>query len=201
LLEQFAFVGVRGPLSAELLSEVGFSNVEVVGDPVLVYASDTMEDCAAYEPNLIGLNIGWDRSMKQFGTEAEIYERITTLAKRARSAGWKVRWFVVCPADLEMTVEAAAKSGTSEEIIQCYTNASEYIAGKIAAFCRMRLHSVVLATCAYVPSLMIEYRPKCRVICYQYPKSITCYEQIVYAEEMWSKASWLGSNQEAVKSL
>jgi polysaccharide pyruvyl transferase WcaK-like protein len=205
LLEQCAFVGVRGPLSAELLSEVGFSNVEVVGDPVLVYASDTMEDCAAYEPDRIGINIGWDRQMKQFGTESEICEQVTTLAKLARSAGWKVRWFIVCPADLGITLEAAAKSDTSEEIMQCYTNASEYIAEvkSCAVFVGMRLHSVVLATCAYVPSLMLEYRPKCR----DYMLSIAqehnlLRTDILHSEEMWSRASWLGSNRENLsKSL
>ncbi|MBW1929140.1 MAG: polysaccharide pyruvyl transferase family protein [Deltaproteobacteria bacterium] len=164
LLNQCRFVGVRGPLSAELLRDAGVKSVEVVGDPVLVFASDDFRTASqGYRHKLLGMNVGWDR-WKQWGTEEKIYARAVKLASYAREAGWKVRWFIVSPADVEITIEIASASGTLDEICRIYTDAVRYIdlVKSCSVFVGTRLHSVVLATCSYVPSLALEYRPKCR---------------------------------------
>jgi len=44
ILQRCNYIGVRGPLSAELLTDVGINRVEVVGDPVLVFAPDSCEN-------------------------------------------------------------------------------------------------------------------------------------------------------------
>jgi len=163
ILEKCDYVGVRGPLSAELLTDIGIANVDVVGDPVLVFAPNNWKNCDLYIPNSIGLNIGWDR-ITQWGEPEKIYAECVKLATFARRAGWKVRWFAVWPPDLAITRKLAKISGTEDEIYEIYSNASEYIelVKPLSVFVGTRLHSAVLATCAYVPSIMLEYRPKCR---------------------------------------
>jgi len=199
ILRRCAYVGVRGPLSAELLANMGVNNVEVIGDPVLFFASDTRAQDDLGVPCSIGLNIGWDR-VAQWGEPEKIYAEYLTLASRAKKSGWKVRWFVACPRDLAMTEKLAGASSTQDEICQIYSNPVEYIdlVRPLSAFVGTRLHSVALATCAYVPSVMLEYRPKCR----DYMMSIGHEDHVVRTDEFRGEAVWdfvklLSSQREA----
>lgn len=199
ILRRCAYVGVRGPLSAELLANMGVNNVEVIGDPVLFFASDTRKPDDLDMPRSIGLNVGWDR-VGQWGEPEKIYAEYVTLAARARKSGWKVRWFVVWPPDLAITEELAGASDTQDEICQTYSNPRDYInlVKSLSVFVGTRLHSVVLATCAYVPSVMLEYRPKCR----DYMMSIGREDHVVRTDEFKAEAVWdfvklLSSQREA----
>ena len=56
----------------------------------------------------------------------------------------------------------------------------------MSTFVGMKLHAVALATCAYVPSIMLEYQPKCR----DYMQAIgqdtaTIRTDCFKAEEVW----------------
>ena len=197
LLEQCNFIGVRGPLSAQILADAGVNRVEIVGDPALVYAFDMWDQSAAYIPETIGLNIGWDR-VKQWGTQEHIFSEATLLAKRAKDAGWKVKWFVVCSADEGMTTKVATASGTTSDICHVYNDPVEYmnLVKSCSVFVGTRLHSVVLATCAYVPSLMLAYRPKC----VDYMLSIGQDDHVIRtdkfrADEVWEKACHLSAER------
>jgi polysaccharide pyruvyl transferase WcaK-like protein len=197
LLNRCSFVGVRGPLSARLLSDVNVGNVEMVGDPTLIFASDTWNHRNIHMPNSIGLNIGWDWA-KQWGTQENIYNEAINLASLARSEGWLIKWFVLCPADVDITNEIAIRSGTDCNIYCIYNDPIKYIdiIRSCSVFVGTRLHSVVLATCAYVPSFSIEYRPKCR----DYMLSIQQENFVVRADKfkarnLWEKALNVNDNQ------
>lgn len=197
LLRQCRFVGVRGPLSAQLLTDVQVSGVEIVGDPVLVFASDTWDQRSTYIPNSIGLNIGWDRA-SQWGIQERIFTEAVKLATLAKDAGWRIRWFIVCPADIDITSEIAVLSGTNDDICHIYTDPLKYInlVKSCSVFAGMRLHSVVLATCAYVPPLVLEYRPKCL----DYMLSIRHEEFVIrtdmfQANDVWEKACHINANR------
>jgi polysaccharide pyruvyl transferase WcaK-like protein len=161
LLERCPFIGVRGPISAEQLSSAGMKDIHIVGDPIVTFAHEEINSFPI--PNSIGLNIGTSGA-KVWGNEAQICEEMIALAKRAREAKWQVDWFVVWPNDLEITRRAAAASGTSERIHQIYDEHQLFTAEvrKLSAFVGMKLHATALATCALTPSVMLEYRPKCR---------------------------------------
>jgi polysaccharide pyruvyl transferase WcaK-like protein len=75
-----------------------------------------------------------------------------------------VVWFVVWPKDLAATENAAKESGTGSHVHAIYVDHAKYLdlASECSVFVGMKLHAVVLATCAAVPSIMLEYRPKCR---------------------------------------
>ena len=197
LLKQCTFVGVRGPLSAQLLADVHVDRVEVVGDPALVFAFDKWDQSDSYTPDSIGINIGWDRA-KQWGTQEHILSEATRLAALAKSARWRVRWFVVCSADLEITSKVATDSGTTSDICHVYNDPAEYmnLVKSCSVFVGTRLHSVVLATCAYIPSLMLAYRPKCK----DYMLSIGQGDYVIctdkfHAEEVWQKAFHMNSER------
>jgi polysaccharide pyruvyl transferase WcaK-like protein len=161
LLERCQYIGVRGPRSAELLAEVGFPGIEVVGDPVLAFAEKDI--VRTHAPNSIGLNIGTSDG-NVWGYETRIRDEVAALAKTAREAGWKVEWFVVWPKDMELTRQAALASGTAQHIHVICEDHRRFIrqARELTAFVGMKLHATVLATCALTPSIMLEYRPKCR---------------------------------------
>ncbi len=168
VLEKCDYVGVRGPISVELLNEVGFTNVEVIGDPVLALAGEALPNENDIHEKTIGLNIGValgsSGDSQMWGDADDVFQQYVKLAKTANQAGWKVHWLVVWKNDLEITLAAAKQSGTEEYIHQEYYDYKKYLdlVRKISVFVGMKLHSVALAMCGYVPSVMLEYRPKCR---------------------------------------
>lgn len=169
VLERCDYVGVRGPMSAEVLTGMGVHHVEVIGDPVLVFADDHVATIPERDAPSLGLNVGHSNGVV-WGSEERMCEQFTRLAKAAKRSGWKVQWFVVWDGDLETTLRVAAASDTTDHIYRIYDDHREFmrLVRPLSAFVGMKLHAVVLSTCAYVPSIMVEYRPKCR----DYMKSI-----------------------------
>jgi polysaccharide pyruvyl transferase WcaK-like protein len=160
LLNRCGYVGVRGPRSAELLADAGVRNVEVVGDPVIAFADE--EPALEIEPNSIGFNIGYNHG-NQWGDERLLPEEFLALAKLAKQANWSIKWFVVFPRDLEITEQLALATGTQDNIVCIYQDAKAYMkeVRSMSTFIGMKLHATMLATCTHVPSVMLEYDPKC----------------------------------------
>jgi len=161
VLEQCRSIGVRGPRSAELLGGIGLNSVEVVGDPVLTFALRDVN--AAPLLDSVGLNLGTSDG-KVWGDEDRIRREMTALARTARESGWRVEWYVVWPKDLEITMQAAEASGTSQNVHVICEDHGLFMrqVRRLSVFVGMKLHATVLATCALTPSVMLEYRPKCR---------------------------------------
>lgn len=163
VLERASYLGVRGPLSARSLHEAGLPKAEVIGDPVLAFAEPAPPPPRTAARSSVGLNLGVSRG-NVWGSEEHIARECTALARRARERGFDVQWFVVHPQDLAATRTAARASGTEGRIHELYRDHRRFmdLVRPLGAFVGMKLHAVVLATCAYVPSVMLEYRPKCR---------------------------------------
>jgi len=186
-------------MSAELLSDAGVSNVEVIGDPVLAFATEQSPGNTSYITNSIGLNIGQAKGCL-WGSEDYICAEYVKLAALAKKTGWQVRWFVVYPPDLPITRKVAQLSETAEEIHEIYFHPQKYIelVRPLSIFVGMKLHAVALATCAFVPSIMLEYQPKCR----DYMQSIGQNDMVVRtdkfrAEKIWEIGCTLNSNRQA----
>lgn len=185
VLERCSFLGVRGPISAEALRQAGFSAVEMVGDPVVAFAQD--EICRDPAERRLGLNIG-TADGRVHGGEQRLTDEIVRLARIARGEGWTVEWFVVWPKDLAPTLRAASLSQTAGAVHLVYRDHRAFIdrARRLTLFAGMKLHATVLATCALTPSLMIEYRPKCR----DYMESIGQGAANVRADRFRAAAAW-----------
>lgn len=200
ILEGCKYVGVRGPMSAQLLSDAGIRNVDVIGDPVLIFAKDIPRKNDLISDDSIGLNISND-GHGQWGSIEKFHKEYIQLARIARSAGWHVKWFVLQPNDLSLTRQIAELSGTGSEIDEIYEDHNLFMnsVNTLKTFLGTKLHSVVLATCAYVPSIMIEYRPKCR----DYMRSIgqdalTVRTDEFVAGRVWEMLNSLNKNSHAV---
>ena len=134
----------------------------------------------------------WDRQDK-------LFDKIVKLASLAGKTGWKVKWFVVWTKDHDITQRAAKASGTDEHIHEICIDHIKYmdLVSDLTVFVGMKLHAVALATCAGVPSIMLEYRPKCR----DYMKSIRqdnlCERiDLFEAEKLWEKISDIQNDRE-----
>ena len=142
LLENCDFVGVRGPMSLQLLKDQGFDNAQVVGDPILVFASDQKADQSASTPNTIGLNITYGQK-EIWGDHDRVCRQYAELARIAKQAGWKVQWFVVWKEDLDITKKAAKLSSTEECIHIIYDDYKKYfnLVSRVSVFVGMKLHA------------------------------------------------------------
>lgn len=197
ILDQCSYLGVRGPRSAQLLADAGLKDVEIIGDPALVFARGRSPEKDSYFPDSIGLNIGQAGGC-MWGDEDRVLDQYVRLARHAKKDGWLVRWFVVYPPDLSITKKAAELSGTDDEIYRTYTDVAQYLelVRPLSTFVGMKLHATALAACAYVPSVMLEYRPKCR----DFMQSIgqdeaTIRTDVFEAEEVWEMVSEWNSNR------
>ena len=186
VLARCTYVGVRGPRSAEILGDIGIE-AEVIGDPVIALADPKREAETEVVPDSVGLNIGQSYG-NVWGSEREIQQEFVRLATLANNAGWKVRWFVVWPEDLAITVQTARDSGTESEICEVYRDPEAFLdlVRPLSVFAGIKLHAVVLATCAHVPSVMLEYRPKCR----DYMRSIEQEEYVVRTDSFKGAQVW-----------
>jgi len=83
--------------------------------------------------------------------------------RRLKQGGWTIRFFCVWPNDLPVVRELAARTGISNpDIIVEYRDAARYIreVGYCRVFIGMKLHAAILAVCAGVATMALEYQPK-----------------------------------------
>jgi len=70
-------------MSAEVLADIGLDNVEVVGDPVLVFADRDYTANAGSSTASLGLNVGHSRG-KVWGSEESMCEQFVRLERNIR---------------------------------------------------------------------------------------------------------------------
>ena len=161
-------VGVRGPLSKEFLESAGARNVRVTGDPA-VWLHEPLRPSANLEPERpfrIGVNCGsakyiWGNLSQLLSWQAEIVQQLG-------AAGHAVELFAVCPEDMAACTEVARLANIGiTPVLEPLTSYPAYKAKLIGfdAVIAVKLHAGVLAACASVPFLMLEYQPKCRDFC------------------------------------
>jgi polysaccharide pyruvyl transferase WcaK-like protein len=160
VLRDLAYVGVRGPDSAATLARVGV-DAEILGDPVCWFSQEL--DYWKPREKVFGLNVGQAHGL-MFGDEATVHANFASYLKTMKQRGWDVEFFCVWPEDLPTTRQVAAEAGIEAPTIHCiYEEARPYLerVRSMKFFVGIKLHAVALAMAANVPSLMIEYRPKC----------------------------------------
>ncbi len=161
VLRPLEYVGTRGPESAETLRRAGV-NAQVLGDPVCWFSQ--APDFWKPEPQLIGMNIGTSHG-HMYGDERKVQDTFAQVAKMLISHGHRVEFFCVWPDDLETTRRVATEAGLSNPVIhEIYEGARAFqeAVRRVQVFVGIKLHACALAMCASVPTLMVEYRAKCR---------------------------------------
>lgn len=162
LLRGFAAVGVRGVRSAELLNDRGIT-AEVVGDPALELTAEELAPPG--ETRHLGVNIGQSYGRLWGGNEQAVLDHMGEAIGRLAENGWGVTLFCVWDEDLDMTHRLADRLGPAvRKVVHEPIDAGRYMdeVRRCEVFLGLKLHAVILAICAGVPGVMVEYRPKCR---------------------------------------
>lgn len=159
LLRSLNRVTLRGPRSQQILGELGL-HAPVVGDPALLLADDPPAEPGA--EGLLGLNIGISRSI--WGSDpVGLLEEIVRFGRTLTSRGWRIRFLPMWPADLAYIREAAERIGSAAHVIDGYLDLDRTLDAmrECRVLVGLKLHAVVLASAVHVPSVMLEYQPKC----------------------------------------
>jgi hypothetical protein len=162
ILERCTYIGVRGPRSQRHLRQIGIES-EVIGDPACMFVRPAPLRQATGQRRL-GLNLG-SGSQGMFGNDESVLGSLLGFARKMLDDRWNLTLYVVFPGDMPVAAELARRVGLPQSQIRCfYDDAGAFIdsVSDQTVFVGFKLHAVVLAYCAHVPALMIEYRPKCR---------------------------------------
>ncbi len=162
LLPRFSILSVRGPQSQAILEHCGCRNVRITGDLALVFSKPPRKD----DPHdrLLGVNVGTSRGNVWGGSEDQVLGVVGQAVHRLQKRGWHVTIFSVWPPDYPLCVRLARRLNLSRSAVAkhyVHAEAFQHAVSRCSAFVGMKLHSVILACCAQVPSVMLEYHPKC----------------------------------------
>jgi len=162
-LKEAHYVGVRGPHSARLLREWGVAReVRVVGDPALYFAVDEPHRGSG---RVIGINLGTTSNKLWGGDDERLLQDVTRELQTLADRGWSIRFFPVIASDVA-TMRKVMEALPAERcfLVEYGGDAQTFVEAVrlVDVFVGEKLHSVVLAVCGGVPSVMLEYHPKCR---------------------------------------
>jgi hypothetical protein len=160
-LERFRFVSVRGVESRRILDGYGFSRAEVIGDPALYFARESI--VLKREAKSIGVNIS-NYSHFWGHTQNETVDILSDLITWLLREGCAVTLFPSMPEDLALCSRIRADRDWGRvRIFGNYTDRGGLL-DAIAAqdlFVGVKLHTVIAACCVSTPAIMIGYQPKC----------------------------------------
>ena len=155
ILSEFQTVSVRGPRSAELLSDIGL-NVQVSGDPALVLPRP---DIVA-EDGLIGVNLGFGDDL--WGHDpARLAEEISLAMKHLSTQGYRFVGILMNPEDRRWT-EVALHGLAADIVLPVDVGAAARELARCSVAIVSRLHAGILASLSDTPVVSLEYQPKCR---------------------------------------
>jgi Polysaccharide pyruvyl transferase len=156
ILSEFRIVSVRGPRSAELLSDVGL-NVQVSGDPVLLLPRPDVHP----ESGLIGLNLGFGDDDLWGQDPAMVADEMSSAVRELASQGHRFVGILMNRADRRWTERAL--DGIPADIVQPVdANAAARELARCSVAVVSRLHAGILAALSETPVVSLEYLPKCR---------------------------------------
>ena len=155
ILSEFHTVSVRGPRSAELLSDVGL-NVEVSGDPALLLPRPDVVP----EDGLIGVNLGFGDDL--WGHDpAMVAEEMSGAMRQLSSQGHRFVGILMNPDDRKWT-ELALNDITADIVLPADAGAAARELARCSVAIVSRLHAGILAALSDTPVISLEYQPKCR---------------------------------------
>lgn len=151
---------VRGPLSQETLYKYNIKS-KVIGDPAFGYANEC-EFFRGGKKILVNLLSPLDA-----GEKIIYLDFISNLASSLsvfQAKGWVIDFLALGPGDYSYIDNFRSGFGFFEsEIAEIYTSIDRFfeVLRGVSLIISMRLHGAILASCAGVPFLLCNYRPKC----------------------------------------
>lgn len=177
ILSEFHTVSVRGPRSAELLSDIGL-NVEVSGDPALLLPRPNV----APEDGLIGVNLGFGDDL--WGHDPEMLaEEMSGAMRQLSSQGYRLVGILMNRDDKRWT-EVALNDIAADIVLPVDASAAARELGRCSVAIVSRLHAAILASLSNTPVVSLEYQPKCR----DFALSIDDERSLIRTDELSSAA-------------
>ena len=160
-LKKAAYIFVRGPQSADILEAHGIKNIKIIGDPALSLYTPKNTDFE--KKGKIGINIAgeyptWGNSQKQ------VCKAIAEIINYLTKSGHEIELLPMNPDDLKFSREVIKDFNIGNISIWNKYDKVHATMDHIKTFdlvIGQRLHSLVLACGCAVPSIALEYRPKC----------------------------------------
>lgn len=162
-LSAFSFVGVRGPYSKKDLDDIGLEGSVVVGDTALSLSSDSFvkKDIK----RIIGINYGINEMQTTWGNDTHYKNEVINLIKNLIYQGFTIHILPVFSEDIQSNIEICrAINNKNCKLKINYMSYEAYSSElqKCDIFIGQKLHSTIMACMNRIPSIMIEYNPKCR---------------------------------------
>jgi polysaccharide pyruvyl transferase WcaK-like protein len=158
------YIGVRGPLSKKLLTEWGVAReIKIIGDPALLFLRDAI--VRKKKNRILGVNVGFTGGLLWGGDDEAFLNKLVDELRVIGDRGWSFKFFPVYKKDIEITYKMMKLLKEYKvECVENYMDIDKFMdeMDNIDVFIGEKLHSVVLAICTHTPSMMLEYRPKCR---------------------------------------
>lgn len=161
LLRKFVYVGVRGPLSQKYLQNAGLK-VDIVGDSALALAKE--EYRKRNEKKIIGINLSSGTDNAMWGDSSMLIKEMLISIKKLTEEGFTIRLLPIWKDDLSICKIIYKEINNKQcELVQAFDTTEDYIneLDKCDLFIGLKLHATILATMLRIPSIMLEYRPKC----------------------------------------
>jgi hypothetical protein len=161
-LNEFSFLGVRGPISYAHLAKAGIRNVQITGESVLSLAPTDV--VVTPSSGTIGINIGFPKKLVRETVRYEYLVQMISLIKQFIGIGLFVKLLPVCSEDLYISKLILKKIGNANcAISNKYNNHNEFY--KSIQNCDLviahKLHAGILSFNCRKPILQIEYQSKC----------------------------------------
>jgi hypothetical protein len=154
------YLSVRGERSAEILRGLGVGAI-VSGDIALGLHPRPAEP----RERILGICMASPTDGMWGGTVESALDTVVGLSRRLIREGWMIHLYLIYRrADGAITRELMRRIDNADSVRAISpTSTDDYLnhVGEATVFIGMRLHSVVLASVAAVPSVALAYRPKC----------------------------------------
>ena len=163
ILQGCELLSVRGPLSYELLQDLGLPQVEVIGDPALGLAPDRAPVYRTRQRLVI--NLAQESRPTADSGEHAMHRQLAKLSNDFADRGGELIGVALGAKDRGALEMFRREHGVGRLQIEDHRTSTqdlfETVSGSIGLV-GVRLHSAVLASCVGVPSILFAYRNKCR---------------------------------------
>jgi len=162
-LHSCAYVGVRGPVSAELLRDWGIRrDFEVIGDPALSLSPPA--DTVAVEGRVV-VCPAWTRGLLWGESDSDVISAFSRVVSDLKTKGHDVWALSAFPGDDRWILGMMREAGAPDLPYLAAHDDPEAALGLLASadlVVAERLHAAVLAAAVGTVPVMVEYRPKLR---------------------------------------
>lgn len=168
ILDHAQFIGVRGPLSQELLESWGFprNRIDWIGDPALYFASeDQRTDLHPFQGRL-AVNLGITYGKLYGFNEEKLEQTMIRILNELVRIGWNIT--LVCAWEPDDVVVERIKAKVPVSAVEHWHDDFERALKSMANFdvvlCQ-KLHVGIVAACRGIPFVALNYRSKVLDFC------------------------------------